>query len=188
MHQSWINYIISVQLPLQLRLQICQLHHNYNYSVLKKSNYNYFRTCNWLQVEITISFKNIITIHADMLECFQKWCQNKLFASFREQHSLNFSRRIQQFFAYFDTSRLPRIHGAAVSYFQQMLLDNGRFYQGKHLLSQLNQQQLIVWTMIDFQVRLDSGIQQLQVSTFYQSRLNLANRPHCQLSELATNN
>jgi len=79
-----------------------------------------------------------------MLECFQKWCQNKLFASFREQHSLNFSRRIQQFFAYFDTSRLPRIHGAAVSYFQQMLLDNGRFYQGIHLLSQLNQQQLIV--------------------------------------------
>jgi len=32
-YQSWINYIILVQLHLQLRLQICQLH--YNYSVLK---------------------------------------------------------------------------------------------------------------------------------------------------------
>ena len=32
-----------------------------------------------------------------MLERFQKWCQNKLFTSFREQHSLNLSRRIQQF-------------------------------------------------------------------------------------------
>ena len=37
------------------------------------------------------------TIQAGMLERFQKWCQNKLFTSFKEQHSLNLSRRIQQF-------------------------------------------------------------------------------------------
>jgi len=33
-----------------------------------------------------------------------------------------------------------------------------------------------------------SGIQQKQDSTFYQRSLKLANRPHCQLAELATNN
>jgi len=46
--------------------------------------------------------------------------------SFREKHSLSFSPRIKLFFAYFDTLRIPRIHGAAVSYFLQMLLYNGR--------------------------------------------------------------
>jgi len=71
------------------------------------------------------------------------WCQNKLFASFREQYSLSFSRHIQQFFAYFDTSRILHIQGAAAFYFLQMLLHNGSLYQRKHL-SQLKQQQLIV--------------------------------------------
>jgi len=31
---------------------------------------------------------NMKTIQAGMLEWFQKWCKNKLFASFREQYSL----------------------------------------------------------------------------------------------------
>ena len=50
--------------------ELDQLHHfssitiiitlsNYNYSVLKISNYNYFQICNWSRVEITISFKNM---------------------------------------------------------------------------------------------------------------------------------
>jgi len=39
---------------------------------------------------------------------------------------LSFSPRIKLFFAYFDTLRIPRIHRAAVSYFLQMLLHNGR--------------------------------------------------------------
>jgi len=106
---------LSITLQLQL---FCANKSNYYY--------HYFHTCNWLQVEITISFKNMKTIQADMLEWFQKWCQNKLFPSFREQHSLSFSRCIQQFFAYFDTSRIRRIYEAAVSYFLQMLLHNGR--------------------------------------------------------------
>ena len=88
---------------------------------------HYFHTCNWLQVEITNSFKNMKMIYTHMLEWFRKWCQNRLFASFREQPSLSFSLRIQQFFAYFDNTRIPCIHRAAVSYFLQMLLQNGRF-------------------------------------------------------------
>ena len=90
------------------------------------------------------------TKEADMLEWFQKWCHKKLFASFREQHSLSFSRRIQQFFAYFDTSRIPNINGAAASYFLQMSLHNGGL-SAQHL-SQFKKQQLIVWTMIDLRV------------------------------------
>jgi len=40
----------------------------------------------------------------------------------------NFSPCIQQFFAYFDTLRIPSIYRAVVSYFLQMLLHKGRLY------------------------------------------------------------
>ena len=154
--------------------------------MLKTSNYNYFHTCNWLdlQVEITDSFKNMKIIHADMLEWFQKWYQNSFFASFREQHSPSFSPRIQQPFVYFDTSRIPRIHRASISYFLQMLLHNGR----------LSAQTLVVTIKATTVDRLNndwssntvSGIQQKQNSTCYLFNLNLAKRPHCQLTERAT--
>ena len=92
----------------------------------------------------------------------------------------------QIIFAYFDTLRIPRIHRAAVSYFLQMLLHNGR----------LSAQTLIVTfkaTTVDrlnndWSSKTVSGIQNKQDSTIYQRSLNAANRPHCQLAESATNN
>jgi len=45
-----------------------------------------------------------------------------------------FSPTIKLFFAYFDTLRLPRIHRAAVSYFLQMLLHNGRLLSAQTLI------------------------------------------------------
>jgi len=82
--------------------------------------------------------------------------------------------------------RIPRIHRAAVSYFLQMLLHNGR----------LSAQTLIVTLKATAVDRLNndrssktvSEIQHNQDSTFYQRSLNLANRPHCQVAESATNN
>jgi len=125
-------------------------------------------------------------IHANMLEWFHKWYQNRLFESFREQHSLSFSPPFKVFFAYFDTLRIPRIHRAAVSYFIPMLLHNGR----------LSAQTLIVTLKAttvdrlnnDWSSKTVSGIQHKQDSTFYQRSLNAANRPHCQFAESATNN
>jgi len=148
--------------------------------VLKTSNNNYFHTCDWLQVETTNSFKNMKIIHADMLEWLQRWCQNRLFASFREQHSLSFSPRIKQFFAYFNTSRIPRIHRAAVSYFLQMLLHNGNL--SAQTLSTIKAT-TVDRLNNDWSLNKVSGTQQKQDSTFYQPSLNVANRPHCQLAE-----
>jgi len=89
--------------------------------------------------------------------------------------------------------RIPCIHRAAVSYFLQILLHNGR----------LSAQTLIVtlkattvdrlnsdWSRLnnDWSSKMVSGIQHKQDSIFYQCSLNVANRPHCQLTESATNN
>ena len=88
-------------------------------------------------------------------------------------------------FAYFDISRILRIQTAAVSYFLHMLLHNSR----------LSAQTLVTVKATtvdrlnnDWCLNMVSGIQQKQDSTFYQRSLKLANRPHCQLAELATNN
>jgi len=115
--QSSINYIISVQ--LQLNLQICQMHYNYNYYVLKTSNYNYFHTCNRLQVEITNSFKNM-KITCRQVGIFPEVVPEQAFCELSNTAFTTFFIGFQQFFPSFDTSRIPHIHRAAVCGAQNM--------------------------------------------------------------------
>jgi len=104
----------------------------------------------------------------------------------REQHSLRFSPIKPIILAYFDTLRIPRIHRAAVFYFLQMLLHNGRW----------SVQTLIVTLKTttvdrlnnDWSSKTVSGIQHKQDSTLHQHSLNAMNKLHCQLAESATHN
>jgi len=133
-----------------------QFNYNYNYSVLKisnyKNNYNYFHTYNWLQVEITDSFKN--------MKKYSQTCWNDSRSGARSSFSWALERSTHLVFHRVSNYFLPILTPCEfrVSTELQYLISCRCYYttvdyQRKHLLSQLKQQQLIVWTMIGHRKR-----------------------------------
>ena len=83
---------------------------------------------------------------------FHKWCQNRLFVSFREQHSLSFSPPIKSFLPVFTPCEF-HVSTELKSFISYSCYYTTVDYQRKHLLSHVKQQQLIVWTMIGLRKR-----------------------------------
>jgi len=107
------------------------------------------------------------------------------FVSFKEQHSLSFSPPIKLILSILTPCEF-RVSTELQSYFLQTLLH-------KYRLSAQTRIVTLKATTVDrlnndWSSKTVPGIQHKQDSTFYQRNLNLANRPHCQLAESATNN